>query len=971
MFRSLLIALMALLAVALPAAAQARPPLQIGIADDGALTGEPAEARATAAAWKRLGIDVARLQVSWSRVAPEPDRPLAPLGFDPANPDDPGYHWGVIDAEVERLVEAGIEPILMIDGPPPLWASARPASGNQRFKPVAWQFAAFSAAVARRYGDRVTTYILWNEPNLPLWLQPQAECSKRRCRPVSADLYRFMVRGAYPAIRAADAESRVLIGALAPRGGNLTSRNANMRPLEFLRALGCVDAALRPLRSYGCKGFAPAIADGFAYHAHSTKLAPDQPYEHPDDADLASLPRVERLLDTLQARGRLVGTEAPLGIWLDEYAYQTNPPDRERGVSPGRQDRYLQQSAYMAWRDPRVRMIGQYAWRDEPVGGGRSYTGWQSGLFFADGRPKPALANFPMPFWIDLPRNTLWGQVRPGGAHVVEVQIRPPGRGAEWTTLTREATAEDGTWVARAPIVPFASYRAISDSGLTSATMVATPPASDPNRAPPDEPRATGAVERRTVATTPRAPVPRSFAGLSIEYHALDEFLGEGGRVNPVFAELARTLGRLGSGPPSLRFGGDSTDQTWWNPAAAPRPFGIRTDLGPAWIAQLQAWLRAVPTPLSVGLNLGLNDPAGAAELARAVTASVPRGALSAFELGNEPDLYTRGRRYRVGDRAVVRTPKRAAGYDYAQLRRELDAYLPAVSAAAPGIPLASPPFAAAAWDDNQSDLLGGTGGAFSVYSAHAYALQTCDPNRRRSDRSGYAQALLAGRPYSALMARMEHLVGVAATYGARVRVSELNTAICGGLLGLSDTFASALWGTDVLFGLAQAGVRNADFHTWTGARYAPLDFGHGRARVRPLFYAMLLFNRATPDGSRLLPVGPNPPGARVKTWATIDRERTRRIVVINKDARAARTVVLSVPGGAPRGRVERLRARSLRSPGGVTLGGQGYGDGATDGVLRGPRVIEPVGARDGRFTVWMPPGSAALLTVRGAGRAR
>lgn len=963
------------------APAHARDPLQTGIADDGALFGDPRAADDAVAAWSRLGIDVARIQVSWARVAPGPDGPLMPPGFEPSNPDDPGYNWTRIDAAVDRLVDVGIKPMLMIDGPPPLWASAKPAAGNERFKPLSWQFASFSAAVAKRYADRVSTYILWNEPNLPLWLQPQADCVARVCKPVSPDTYRFMVRAAYPAIHAVDDDARVLIGALAPRGGKLTSRNANMRPLTFLRALGCVDEKLRAIRSRGCKGFAPAIADGFAYHAHSTKLAPDQPYEHPDDADLASLPRVERLLDQLQAGGRLVGTSTPLGIWLDEYAYQTNPPDRQRGVSPGKQDRYLQQSAYLAWRDPRVQLIGQYAWRDEPVGGGRSYTGWQSGLFFSDGRPKPALAHFPNPFWVDVARGVLWGQIRPGEDHEVEVQMRPAGRAGGWTTLARLTTAPDGSWSHNTQIAPFASYRAVGEDGTASATLVAAPPSADPNEAPSDEPAATPTTTpgapaptpsvQRTVAATPGVAVPRSFAGLSIEYRSVDEYLGSGGRPNPVFAELMDGLGRAGNGPPSLRFGGDSSDQTWWNPSGAPRPAGITSDITPGWIAHLRTWLERVPTPLAVGLNLGLDNPANAADFARAASTGLPSGSLSAFEIGNEPDLYTKARRYTVNGRAVARAQKRPADYDYAKFRDEFDAYLPAVAAAAPGVALQSSPFASAAWDDHQDDILGRAGDAVSVYAAHAYTLQTCDT--RRANRAGYIPALLSGRPYSSLMARMEHLVAVANAHGARVRVSELNTAICGGLMGVSDTFASALWGTDVLFGLAQAGVRNADFHTWSGARYAPVDFGFGNGRVnghvKPLFYAMLLFNRATPDGSRLLPVGPNPPGGLLKTWATIDPAGTRRIVVINKDHRTTRDVVLKVPSGAPEARIERLTARSLRSTSGVTLGGQGFGQTTKDGLLTGDRVVERLPRQSGAFRVTMAPGSAALVTVTASGR--
>ena len=187
-----------------------------------------------------------------------------------------------------------------------------------------------------------------------------------------------------------------------------------MRPLEFLRGLGCFDSTFHAIRTGGCRGFKPALADGISYHPHSTRHAPSQPYAHPDNADLGSLKRVERLVAHLQAAGRLQGTTRPLSFWLDEYAYQTNPPDKLRGVSPGAQDRYLQQAAYIAWHDPRVVMMAQYLWTDEPSGGGRKYTGWQSGLRFADGTDQPALAPIDDPSWGDFSDHVVWGEVRPG-----------------------------------------------------------------------------------------------------------------------------------------------------------------------------------------------------------------------------------------------------------------------------------------------------------------------------------------------------------------------------------------------------------------------------------------------------------------------------------------------------------------------------------------------------------------------------
>ncbi len=966
--RPLLVLLLLAAALAGAAPAHARAPLHTGIAADGLLlAGDPAEADEAVADWKRLGVDRVRLQVPWSRVAPDPAALSAPAGFNGANPDDPGYRWDAVDAAVRRLDRAGIEPILMVNGPPPLWASSEPGLQNVRWQPQAWRFGEFAAAVAARFGSVADEYILWNEPNLPLWLQPQARCVKRSCTPVSPHVYRYMVRAAYPAIHAADPRATVLVGALAPTGSNLRSRNANMRPLQFLRAFGCVDAALRPITTGPCRTFEPATADGFSYHPHPTKHAPDEHYPHPDDASLAGLKRVERVLDALQRDGRLVGTTTPLGLWLDEFAYQTNPPDKLRGVTPGRQDRYLQQAAYVAWRHPRVRLLAQYLWRDEALREGKGYPGWQSGLLTPEGKPKPALAHFDDPLWADLQRGTIWGQVRPGDEHDVRVEVRPAGSATGWQPLGQTRTAADGTWSMRTKVEPYASYRAIADGERVSGTAVALPPGADADPEEGSDPEAPPVpVERRAVAPVAGAPVPPSFAGLSMEYRSVPDLIGTGGVVNPIFARLVDRLADEGSGAPTLRFGGDSTDLSWWNPERLPRPAEIETDLDPAWLAHLATWRARTGTPLLLGLNLGMGDHPRAAAMADAAAAALGPAGLAGFEIGNEPDLYASPRRYWVGRTLRVRGQKRPPGYDYAQYRDEVDAHVAAVAPASRGVPIVGGGFAGAAWDDHQADLFERLP-AIRSYCAHAYPLKTCDPAVRTR---GAAQLpkLLAANAYAPIVTRMRHLAGVAAAHGATVRVSEMNSAICGGLRGVSDTFASALWGTDVLFGLADAGVRSVGFHTWTGSIYGPVAFSRAQGRtvghVRPLFYAMLLFSRATPPGSRLVSVGPNPARGALKTWGTVDPAGTTRIVVINKDPLNERVVSLGVGGASRVARIERLSAPKLGSVNNVTLAGQGWGGSTRDGKLRGRRRAERTRVAAGSVPVRMPAGSAALVVV-------
>ena len=964
---ALLVCLIALLLSSAPAHARA---FEVGMAADGLLlNGSEADGRKAVARWRELGVDTVRLQVQWSRVAPQSRAYTPPEGWDPANHRD-GYQWGDVDRAVRLITEGGLRPILLLGGPPPLWGSSRPRAGNPRYEPSAWQFGQFAAAVAGRYGDVTEDYILWNEPNLPLWLQPQARCKGKSCTPVSPHIYRYMVRAAYPAMKAVDPSSRILIGALAPTGGRLQSKNANMKPMQWLRAFGCLNDKLQPIVTGPCRTFQPAPADGFAYHPHSTKHPPNEPYPNKDDASIASLKRVENLLDVLQNANRLQGTTKPLGIWLDEYAYQTNPPDKLRGVTPGRQDRYLQQASYIAWRDPRIQNLTQYLWEDERMAGGKRYTGWQSGLLTIDGEAKPALDHFDDPIWVDVPRNVIWGQIRPGTEHDVTVQVRPAGSGTTWQNVRQLRTTFDGSWYVETPLQPFASYRAIYDDGKSTGTLVAAPFDEDAPDVIRNEKDQFGLpVERRVVAPVVGAPVPRSFTGFSMEWDSVPDYIGAGGVVNPIFQRLVGWLSNGANGAPTLRFGGESTDHTWWNPTGAPKPPGIVTDINPAWVSHLAQWVNVARTPLVLGLNMGSRDPAQGAALASAFRAGLPAPFIKNFELGNEPDLYATPRAYSVGENVRVRARKRPEGYGYNQYRREVNEHVGAIHSAAPDVGLAGGGFASGSWDDLQDDILA-TQPSVKTWSAHAYPLQTCEKEIRRRGGLRYIPKILAPNAYSAIVDRMRHLVAVAASHGGQVQVSEMNSAICGGLRGMSDTMAAALWGTDILFGLAEAGVRNVDFHTWTGSLYGPIDWrrenGRTVAKVRPLFYAMLLFNRATPPGSKMLAIGPNAGGARLKTWGTVAPDGTRRFVVINKDHRLGRKLVLGVPKGSARNiTVERLVAPGAKSENNVTFGGRGWGGTTSDGKPRGKRVIERV-KTDGRtLRLVVPRASAALITVK------
>ena len=97
-------------------------------------------------------------------------------------------------------------------------------------------------------------------------------------------------------------------------------------------------------------------------------------------------------------------------IWLTEYGYQSNPPDRILGVTPALQARYVSEGAYAAYRAPRVDLLIHFLYRDEPT-----LARFQSGLVTLNNTPRPALAAFELPL-AETARSgsttSLWGQLR-------------------------------------------------------------------------------------------------------------------------------------------------------------------------------------------------------------------------------------------------------------------------------------------------------------------------------------------------------------------------------------------------------------------------------------------------------------------------------------------------------------------------------------------------------------------------------
>ena len=84
-------------------------------------------------------------------------------------------------------------------------------------------------------------------------------------------------------------------------------------------------------------------------------------------------------------------------LWATEMWWDSNPPTSP-GSPPGRQARWIEDALYQAWKDG-ASVVINLAIRDFTTSGLQGGTG--SGIFFADGRPKPSYTAFRFPFVTD------------------------------------------------------------------------------------------------------------------------------------------------------------------------------------------------------------------------------------------------------------------------------------------------------------------------------------------------------------------------------------------------------------------------------------------------------------------------------------------------------------------------------------------------------------------------------------------
>lgn len=217
--------------------------------------------------------------------------------------------------------------------------------------------ARFAAAFARRYGEQLRFYQIWDEPNLaPHW-------GNRWIEPVA---YGRLLAETAPAIRAADADARVLVAALAPTADR---GHTAIDEAHFLRRLYAAGAA-------------PHF-DGVAVQPFGFGLPPDDPRSR---VEVLNFQRIGLIRRVMLAEG-----DGATPIWAAAYGWNRAVNPHWQTVSPANQRRYVRDAYALAQSWPWLVGLGWAADRPPaPAGDGL----WGFALFHPDGTADPLLETF-------------------------------------------------------------------------------------------------------------------------------------------------------------------------------------------------------------------------------------------------------------------------------------------------------------------------------------------------------------------------------------------------------------------------------------------------------------------------------------------------------------------------------------------------------------------------------------------------
>ncbi len=252
------------------------------------------------------------------------------------------------------------------------------------------QFAAYSASLARMF-PQIRNVIVGNEPNLNTFWLPQFGPDGSD---VAAAAYLDLLAQTYDALKAVSPEVHVIGGSLAPRGSDRPSLKRDTHsPTRFMRDFGA---------AYRASGRTKPLMDGFAIHPYmrTSAFPPSDTHAASTTITIGDYAKLVSLLDSTFKGTAQEGNALP--IYYTEFGVQTAIPDEHRSAytdlkSPAALDivdtetqaRYYREALALSACQPNVRGLFVFHTFDE-----KDLAGWQSGLYYADLKPKESLDDF-------------------------------------------------------------------------------------------------------------------------------------------------------------------------------------------------------------------------------------------------------------------------------------------------------------------------------------------------------------------------------------------------------------------------------------------------------------------------------------------------------------------------------------------------------------------------------------------------
>jgi hypothetical protein len=278
--------------------------------------------------------------------------------------------WDMLDRFIGGAARRGIRilPVLFnppahlttMPSPPPergFWPTIDPATMGR-----------YGAMLAARYGTNgsfwaahpniprlpVTSWQIWNEPNLEFYWRPTQDVRG----------YVAMLRSASEQIKAVDPAAEIVSAGL-PNSRIATA----ISPFVYVR---------RMLRAGAAGSFDTLAVNGYAPTGKRV---------------IKLVRRFRKLLNRNGAR--------KIALRVTEFGWADRGPEVPRNsytAGPRRQGKFIATALRGLWRARRylkLKGVVYYSWRDQPVyEGGRPFWGLYTGLTRLDGSPKPALRTF-------------------------------------------------------------------------------------------------------------------------------------------------------------------------------------------------------------------------------------------------------------------------------------------------------------------------------------------------------------------------------------------------------------------------------------------------------------------------------------------------------------------------------------------------------------------------------------------------